>query len=1075
MATGGLSTHLARADDAVERRDWAAAAEAARQAIDASPGHPDALAVLRMAERRMAADPVEGTPEPQRQQLSVMFCDVVGSTNIANHIEIEAYRELLIDYQTVCGTIISHYEGHIARFIGDGLLVYFGYPATHEDDPRRAVLAGLAMTAAMEEAADDYQRRFGVDFRIRVGIHTGEVIVSDMGAGRWTVTSDIIGPTANFAARLEGQAPANGVAVSNVTASLVDGYVELSSLGTPPMKGFDEPLEVFEAVRPLPSSNRIDAAARLSAFVGRNAERALLEDSFEKVKLGESLAVHIVGEAGIGKSRLLHWMRTSIAFGVSDHIEGRCSPYSVGQPFQAFSSLLGDLVGIDSLSDPVRKQKALLFALGDEAGGPIGAAPFLASLVDVTLEDHPLPAVSAEQLRELTMGALVDWVSWRGSQGPTVLAVEDLHWADASSLEALERLAAAAPPHVLILTTSRTEESGPSSASRMTLTELVKEDCTELVRTMSGANAVDTSTVDGIVERSGGVPFFLEELVRAVVGGESLRSVPSSLRDLLTARLNALGPERSLVQLIATLADEVPSTVLRSLTSDLYDGISEEDLDAQLAVLIEAGLLIDVRRSGSRSYSFRHALQRDAAYDMQILTRRVELHNAIADLLPEVAPAFAEQRPALLAHHCEQANRLFDAVGHHTRAGQQAASTAANIEAIVHFNNAIRLVDAVDPGPATDAAELAARVGAALAVAISQGYTAPGLEEHWDRANALVDALGKPPETIPARWGGWAYRLLRGQIDHAHDLALDIVESAAIGDESDRSLAATLIGEQYIYMGRYDEAIEQSRLGTDFDDMEVAVRVAQHPALAALSNVGTVTMLCGDIDRGLAIAEEAAAKAAETPFPLGPVTQAFIHHRIAWAALPCGLADLSMSHAAACYQISAQHGYAVWLAHGGAQMAATQAVSDPAAAIPGLEATFDGFMAVGAPLGVSNYVAALAGAHLKVGDHDAAVAVAQRGLDLGEETGDVVFVPDLLRIWSEAHLGLGDESRAIDGLRRSIDVASSHQHRVFQLRGALALASIDTDEIGQVRSVISHFPSTASTPDLERARGLVSP
>lgn len=458
FASEQFAARMDEVDRAVQVADWNGVLSAGRAALEIRPGDLDAEAMVRLAERRLAAaapvtttaatttpatatpataTPVTTTPvtttganavtpsstpagsaAPIRRQLTVMFCDVVGSTAIATSIDPELVREILLEYQAACAEIIASHDGNLARYLGDGLLVYFGYPVAHEDDARRAVLAGLSMTQRVAELAVGFRERFGVEFAIRVGIHTGLVVLGDVGTDRWRLEGDITGATPNLAARLESAAPTNGVALSEATRRLVEGFIDVESMGTRNLKGFAEPVEVFRAVSPTSASSRIEAATRLTPFVGRTAERAALVGDWQRAMSGESSARLIIGDAGMGKTRLLHWLRSVGMLGEGLFLVGQCSPYSTLETFGPVRRMVERGISAENVEDPEQRLKLLLESIDATQGGPGHVIGPLAELLGLQVpEGHEAGEVSPDVLRERFMNAVSDWIAWQARGG----------------------------------------------------------------------------------------------------------------------------------------------------------------------------------------------------------------------------------------------------------------------------------------------------------------------------------------------------------------------------------------------------------------------------------------------------------------------------------------------------------------------------------------------------------------------------------------------------------------------------------------------------------------------------------
>jgi class 3 adenylate cyclase len=537
-------------------------------------GSPERGAVTQ-AETVAAAAPVT-TPSAERRQLTVLFCDLVDSTALSGRLDAEALREVVRAYQERASEVIGRYEGHVAQYLGDGLLVYFGYPQAHEDDAERAVRAGHEIPLALGRLNERLARESGVQLAVRVGIHTGPVVVGEMG-GRDRRETLALGETTNIAARLQGVAEPDAVVISQATLRLVPGLFVTEDLGTPELKGVTEPIRAHRVRQPSGIRSRLKAAARLTPLVGREQELGLLLDRWEQVKEGDGQAVLLSGEAGMGKSRLLQAIRETLAEAPHTWLECQASPYARDSAFQPMIELVQHGCGFRE-TDPVEGRLGRLEAGLDLAGlSKAELVPLLAPLLTLPVPDsYPRPALGPELQRRRTIEALADWTLALGQRQPVVMVLEDLHWCDASTLEVVGRLLEQIPTaRVLMLLCFRPEFEPPwagrSHVTPIAVGRLRERGASQMIAAITGDRALPAPVFERILERAGGIPLYVEELTKSVLESGLLApgedryeltgeldelAIPTTLQDSLMARLDRLSAAKEVAQLGAALGRE---------------------------------------------------------------------------------------------------------------------------------------------------------------------------------------------------------------------------------------------------------------------------------------------------------------------------------------------------------------------------------------------------------------------------------------------------------------------------------------------------------------------------------------
>ena len=677
---------------------------------DVVPHTPDDVPALTPAVARSA-------PEAERRQLTVLFCDLVGSTQLSGQLDPEDLRAVVRAYQEAAAEVIQHYEGHIAQYLGDGLLVYFGYPTAHEDDARRAVHTGLGIVQAIATLNTRLVAQYGVQLAVRLGIHTGPVVVGQMGGGG-RHEHLALGETPNIAARLQGLAPANAVVISAVTARLVQGTFALEDLGTHALHGVAEPMAVSR-VRGLlatPSHDEEFVTAGVPVLVGREEESGLLRRRWEQSKAGLGQVVFISGEAGIGKSALVEGLRAQVRAEGLPRIAYRCSPYHTTSALYPVITHLEHLLQFAPDDSPATRLAKLEAGLRPYGLPLAEVVPLLAGLLSIPLpaERYAALTVTPQHQKQQTLDTLVAWLAAEAERQPVLVAWEDLHWADPTTLEVLGLVIEQAPTvpmlHVL---TYRPEFSPPwpprSHMTPLVLNRLERPQVEALITQRAGGKPLPAEVVEYIVAKTDGVPLYVEELTKMLLASPLLReeadqyvltgplhtvAIPDTLQDALMARLDQLNRAKEVAQLGAVLGREFAYELLQAIAPQ-----DEDTLQAGLAQLVEAELLYQRGRPPRARYIFKHALIQDAAYASLLKSTRQQVHQQIAQVLEARFPALVETQPELVAQHYTAAGCTEQAVHYWQRAGQHASDRSAYLEAISHLHHRHRAAQ----DPARDA------------------------------------------------------------------------------------------------------------------------------------------------------------------------------------------------------------------------------------------------------------------------------------------------------------------------------------------------------------------------------------
>lgn len=747
--------------------------------------------------------PVLAPPAAERRHLTVLFCDVVDATALSGRLDPEEYHEVVRAYHQTCATVVQQFEGYVAQYLGDGVLVYFGYPVAHEDDAQRAVRAGMALLEALTTRATPAQSG-REPLAVRLGVHTGLVVVDAVGAGPLA-----LGETPNIAARLQHLAPPNTIVISAATQQLVAGYFRCQTLGTHHLHGVAQPLEVYSVLGVSDTQSRLAVAALrgLTPLVGRGQEVALLTERWTYATEGLGQMVLLTGEAGIGKSRLAHVLKAHVAAAGYPWFECQCSPYTQHTAFSPLIVLLeGTVLRCDPDASPAQKFHRLE-ATAQQYGLPVAeVVPLFAALLSVPLPATYAPlALSPEQQKQRTFQALLTLFTRLAAQQPLLLVMEDLHWVDPSTLEWLSLLVDQGPTSpILIVGTARPDFtppwSGRAHCTQLTLTRLPERLVTTLVQHVAQGKALPAEVAAQLVAKTDGVPLFVEEMTKTILESGLLQeqeagyvltrplpplAIPVTLHDALLARLDRLGSAKGLAQLGSTLGREFSYALLQAVVP--WDA---ETVQQELQQLVGAELLYQRGMPPQATYIFKHALIQDAAYQSLLRRTRQQYHQQIAQVLEAQFPDTVEAEPALVAHHYTEAESLEQAVPYWQRAGERALRHSAHPEAVRHLTTALDLLATLPETPARVHHELALQTALGGALSALHGFGTAAVQRVYTRARALCRQLGDTPQLFSVLMGLRVFYTLRGELKTARELGEQLWQIAQQTQDPDLLLKA---------------------------------------------------------------------------------------------------------------------------------------------------------------------------------------------------------------------------------------------------------------------------------------------
>jgi class 3 adenylate cyclase len=731
--------------------------------------------------------PVAAPRRAERRPITVLFCDIVGSVSLANTLDPEDMMHVLDVFRASCDDIIARHSGYLARYIGDGMLAYFGYPSADEEDASRAVRAALALQAAMESLPLPN----GIKCQVRIGVATGLVVIGELASRGETREVDVVGETPNLAARLQSAAAAGGVIVSEATQRITAGLFRYRPLGPLTLKGFDAPVQAFEALDATESGSRSRAraeSARTPTF-GRDQELRILVDRWSKVRAGEGQVVLIRGEAGIGKSHLVEALRLHVADAPHVQATWNCGPNTADSALYPVAEQLARTAGFER-GESVDGRRAKLTRLLARFGltSPLSTAAIADFLGLPPAPSSPLEGLTPDKLKEVTLDSLLASLdAWAGHQA-ALLAVEDLHWSDSTTLELLDRVAAKAKGRPwMILATARPEFSNRwteiPDLLHIELTRLDRDAAERICAHFDAAAALPPEASRQIVARCDGIPLFVEEMTKSVLEGIAAAPtrqgnarvfIPATLHDSLVARLDRLGPARRIANVGATIgrrfSHDLLSEVMNAPEAELRQGLLE---------LTRSGLVESRGLPPHSEYLFKHALIRDAAYESVLKREREALHRQIATVLRERFSELQEKEPELLAHHLTESGAASQAIPLWAAAGQRAASRAAHVEAVGHLETAVELLRRQPPGAERAAAELPLLLGLAVSLSASRGYAAPEVGRVLAEARVICDAMGNVPELFAVLRNACSFYIVAVEMGPASETARLCLEMAS--------------------------------------------------------------------------------------------------------------------------------------------------------------------------------------------------------------------------------------------------------------------------------------------------------
>ncbi|OKO78272.1 adenylate/guanylate cyclase domain-containing protein [Bradyrhizobium sp. AS23.2] len=1051
-----------------------------------------AIAELEEAGPRPAPSP---RTEAERRQLTVMFADLVGSTALSTRLDPEDLREIIGAYHRCCAGQIEKFGGFVARYMGDGVLAYLGYPRADEDDAERAVSAGLALVAAVAGLDAGPEARL----RVRVGIATGLVIVGDLIGEGASQEHEVVGETPNLASRLQALAEPDTVVIDGSTRRHVGGLFEYLALGSVSITGFSDPVPVWRVIGASAVDSRFEAlrVAR-TPLLGRDEEIELLMRRWQQVKRGDGSVVLISGEPGIGKSRLAETALERLSDDPHISLRRFCSPHHQDSALFPTISQLGRAAEFRR-DDTDQQRLDKLEALLAEANADLGeAVPLIADLLSVPIGNrYPPLSLTPQKRKEKTLRALLAQLEGLAARRPVLMVFEDVHWIDPTSLDLLDLIVdRVATLRVLLIITFRPEFApawiGRSHVTMISLSRLARRQRAEMITRVTGGKPLPREIAEQIIERTDGVPLFIEELTKTVIESGMLTdagdrfdargpvprfAIPTSLQASLLARLDRLAPVREMAQIGAALG--------RSFSHELISAVAampQQQVNGALARLVDAELVFQRGTPPDAEYTFKHALVQDAAYSTLLRGRRQQIHARIATTLESQFPEIVAAQPQLMARHCAEAGFNEKAVGYWLKAGQQAVARSAMTEAVAQLRRGLELLANMPEESRPVQHELDLQIALGRALMAANGYSAPVVADTLVRARALAERFDRPDRLAPLLYFQWGFHMVRAE----HELAVSLAEQMEKLGETRKDQVTLLLGH-YIhgascyFRGEFVTARALLDLCVGLRDPAAraicaAIAVAD-PHAASLGHLALTSAFLGHIDQGRARIDEALSEARGLNHPF---TVAFVLSKVCAVEAAAGLLHDARRHAEELVALSNEHGFPLWLGvgllqHGRSLTALGQAQDGLAALARGLSE----LRAAGAVVHTPRALCFLAEAHAKVGHLQEGQKCLVEAAQIIETTQERCGEVELHRLRGDMMNARGDHGAAEQNYHRALAVAERQSAKTFGLRAATSLARLWRDQGKCTEAhdllalVYGSFTEGFDTPVLRDAKALL--
>ena len=1037
----------------------------------------------------------------ERRQVTVMFSDLVGSTALSTRLDPEDLREVISAYQKCVAETVRRFDGFVAKYMGDGVLVYFGYPQAHEDDAERAVRAGLELVASVGAL------KTHAPLQTRVGLATGLVVVGDLIGSGASQEQAIVGETPNLAARLQGVAEPNTVVIAESTRKLVGNLFDLEDLGPQELKGIAGPVRGWAALRPASVESRFDAlhASGLTQLVGREEELELLLRRWSKAKNGQGQVVLLSGEPGIGKSRLTAALLERLAGEPYTRLRYFCSPQHTDSALYPIISQMERAAGF-AHDDTAEAKLHKLDTLLAQSFTPRQDAALIAEMLSLANDGRYLTLeLVPQRRRQKTLEALTAQLETLSRTNPVLMIFEDAHWIDPTSLEVLGRTVDRLRTlGVLLIVTHRPEFEPPwigrPHVTALTLNRLGDGEIAALIDGVTGNKALPASIRQDIIERTDGIPLFVEEMTKAVLEAESegdarqtaatvpssALAVPASLHASLMARLDRLGHAKEVAQVGAVIGREFSHALLAAVAAK-----TEAELQSALDRLVEAGLLFRQGVAPHATYLFKHALVQDAAYGTLLREPRRDLHARIAETLESQFAEIAETRPELVARHCTEAGLIEKAAGMWGRAGHRSLERSALVEAAEQLTRALDQIATLPATPALRREQIKLQVALANTLMHTKGYAAAETKSAIEQARLFIEqaeTLGEPPEDalllFSTLYGVWAWNFVAFNGQMCRDLAAQFLTLAEKKNATVPVLVAhRIMGHSLITTGElknakahYDQGIA---LYNPDEHQSLTTRFGQDSRVSILCWRSLASWLLGYAEAALRDAHDAVNYGRETGQAASLMMALYL---TAIVHILCGKYSAATAEAHELFGLGQEKGAEMWKAsgmiHEGCVLAATGKASQ---AVEMLTAGNIEYRSTGATLILSWMLSHLAISYGELGKLDDAWLCIDELTTTMKMTNERYFQAEVHRLAGEIALKSlqSDTAKAQEYFERALAVARQQQAKSWELRASMSLARLwrDQGKVQQARELVAPiygwFTEGFDTLDLKDAKALL--